>query len=318
MYLGKEGGVPMKRFEEAASLLPSWLAQRFMALPADIKEQATEIRMRSDRPVSVTLRRRNAFLTRAGLSYNPDDATFLSPRELWEVFDCLCEGSVYSCMEQLREGYLTLRGGHRAGLAGRAVLEDGHIRNIKSVSSVNIRIARQIKGSGEQACRTLMSEGALRGALIVSPPSGGKTTMLRDMARILSCGGRRVCVVDSRGEIAACYDGVPQNDLGPLCDVLDAYPKAAGILQAVRTLSPEAVICDEVGGSEECAAIVEGMNAGVPVIASAHASSLEEALRRPQLRMLIDSGAVTWLFCLAGAAEPGKIVEIRDCRRPLA
>lgn len=304
----------MKRFEEGAALLPARLYQRLMKIPAEYKAQATEIRLRSDRPVSVTLRQRNAFLVPAGLSDCPDGAEALGARELWEVFNYLCEGSVYSCMEQLRDGYLTLRGGHRAGVAGRAVFENGLIRNVKSISSINLRIARQIKGCGAKACRILSGGGFPQGTLLLSPPSGGKTTLLRDIARILSCEGRRVCVVDSRGELAACYDGVPQNDLGPLCDVLDAYPKAAGILQAVRTLSPEAVICDEVGGSEECAAIVEGMNAGVPVIASAHASSPEEALRRPQLRTLLQSGAVTWIICLAGAAEPGRIVDVKDCR----
>lgn len=306
----------MKRFEEAAKLLPLWLCKRLMELPAHCKAGASEIRLRTDRPASITVKQKNLFLTAGGISPCPDGAYIISREQLFDVFTYICQGSVYSRMDQLNEGYITLQGGHRAGISGRAVTKEGLVQSVSDISSINLRIARQIKGCGEEACRIIYKNGFLRGTLLLSPPSGGKTTLLRDIARILSVKGIRVCVVDSRGEIAACHEGVPMNDLGPLCDVLDGYPKAKGISQAIRTLSPEVVICDEIGGAEECDAIAEGMNAGVPVIASAHAGSVEEAIRRPQLKALLQTGAIGWIICLAGAKEPGRITEIKDyCRK---
>ena len=147
------------------------------------------------------------------------------------------------------------------------------------------------------------------------PPGCGKTTVLRDLARQLSSGVRggrnfRVAVVDERGELAATCCGCPQNDLGPCCDVLDGYPKGEGIRQAVRCLAPDVVICDEIGGTDDARAVMEGLNAGVAVIASAHASSLAELCARPYLRALLDTGAFRRAVMLAGRDAPGQVTAV--------
>lgn len=302
------------RFDDAAKNLGT-LYNRFN-LPVEIKARAQEIRLRSGRPIVLSLPDGPLFMTSIG---NPvysvrADILCAEKSDIEEAFRIICDCSVHSHQREIQNGFITLRGGHRAGICGTAVTDGGFISNIRDISSINLRIARDIKGASNGVAGVVETRGHVSGTLIFGPPGCGKTTVLRDLARKLSTGIRgrfyRVAVIDERGEIAATFKGQPQNDMGPCCDILDGYPKGEGIMQAVRCLSPDVVICDEIGGEEDEKAIEQSLNAGVAVIASAHAGSLSELMSRPQTAKLLSTGAFKNALCLAGREHPGVITGV--------
>lgn len=299
------------RFDDAAKNLGT-LSSRFN-LPLEIKARAQEIRLRSGRPIVLSLPDGPVFMTSTGNPiFSPRTGLLCADRHnIAEAFRIICDCSVHSHQREIQNGFVTLRGGHRAGICGTAVTDGGFISNIRDISSINLRIARDIKGAANDIVQVIEFGGHISGTLVFGPPGCGKTTVLRDLARQLSTGihGRlyRVAVIDERGEIAATYQGQPQNDLGPCCDVLDGYPKGDGIMQAVRCLSPDIVICDEIGGEEDAKAVELSLNAGVTVIASAHAGSISELMARPQTSKLIATGAFQRAVCLSGRENPGVI-----------
>ncbi|HEX2938338.1 MAG TPA: stage III sporulation protein AA, partial [Ruminiclostridium sp.] len=281
------------------------------------KARIQEIRLRINRPVVLSLPDGPMFITQNGAPALLPRAGLLTARRenIDEAYRLICDCSVHSHQREIKNGFVTIRGGHRAGICGTAVTEDDSVVNIRDISSINLRIARDIEGAAKNIAKTVISEGRVVGTLIFGPPGCGKTTVLRDLARMLSNGsilGRifRVAIVDERGEIAATFHGSPQNDLGICCDVLDGYPKGEGIMQAVRSLSPDVVICDEIGGEEDEKAVELSLNAGVSVIASAHAGSITELLSRPQTSRLIESGAFKFGVRLAGREHPGYVLEV--------
>ncbi len=187
-------------------------------------------------------------------------------------FQELCCYSVHSYAREISEGCITLPGGHRVGFCGTAVMRDGKLETLRDISSLNIRIARQIHGCGEELFRSVFGSG-LRSLLIAGRPMSGKTTVLRDLARLL--GGRyRVALIDSRSEIAASYHGTPSLDIGENTDVLTGYGRNEGIMIALRTLSPDIILCDEISGDTD--AIAHCMNCGVKLVATIHADSSDE------------------------------------------
>ena len=206
-----------------------------------------------------------------------------------------------------------MAGGHRVGVCGTAVYEENRVSGIRDISSLNIRIAREVYGAADELLRELDKE--ISGLLIAGPPSSGKTTILRDLARQLSIKGKKVVVIDERGELGGAFQGICQNDLG-LSDVLTGFPKGEGILQAVRCLSPELIICDEAGSRQEAAAIEEGLNAGVGLITTLHAGSLEEIYRRSQGMQLLQSGAFYRIVLLEGRSPPGTVQGIYEVGDP--
>ena len=231
----------------------------------------------------------------------------VTPKDVSDTFQSICGYSVYSHQNEIKHGFLTMQGGHRAGLCGTAVYQNGTLSNIRDVSSINIRIARQISGAADKLLE--MMNGDFGGLLLCGAPSCGKTTILRDLSRQLSnTYMKKVAVVDERGELAGTCSGVYQNDLGQ-SDILDGYSKGEGILQAVRCLSPEIIICDEAGTTDDVRAIEQGLNAGVSMIASIHASTRAELLGRVQGRRLLQSGAFEHVAFLKGREQPGEIRE---------
>jgi stage III sporulation protein AA len=172
-----------------------------------------------------------------------------------------------------------------------------------------------MKSGGEKLLPKLLCEGKFCSTLIVSEPCGGKTTLLTDLVRELSKSGFRTAVIDERGEIASTVQGIPQKDLGALADILDGYPKPYGMMVALRTLAPQVLVCDEIGTDEEAEKMLEAMNAGVPVLATAHAKDEEELFNRPQIKRLTDAGAISKIVLLKGAKAPGKVRKVLTVNR---
>ena len=219
----------------------------------------------------------------------------VSAREVKETLEYAGNYSLYAYEEELRQGFLTVQGGHRIGVAGKAVLENGEIRTLKYISFLNIRLAHEVKGCGAKLLPYLYEDGRVRNTLILSPPGFGKTTLLRDVIRLISNGaeghaGLTVGVADERSELAACYQGVPQNDVGERTDVLDACPKAQALFMLIRSMSPQVVAADEIGSAVDAEALKQAACCGCSVLATAHGASLEEIRGKPSLEMLFREG----------------------------
>lgn len=279
-----------------------------------------ELRLGAGRPVELCFPRASRFLggsgrlvQDAGQAWIPDDD--LSHRLLQRV----AQGSLYALEEELQQGFLTLPGGHRLGLAGQ-VVPDGRGHRLIHVGSVNLRLARARPGTALPLLEALARRNLLPpfpSLLVVGPPGSGKTTLLRDLIRLASEGlpaygleGLRVGVVDERSEIAACYRGVPRHALGPRTDVLDGAPKVAGLMQLIRTMNPQLVATDEIGSPDDAEAVLEARKAGVTVLATAHAGSLEELAARPGLSHLLDRRAFDAACLLDRHPHPGSITAI--------
>lgn len=273
---------------QAAAYLPP----RIRAAVAGLEDgdPVQEIRLRAGRPLAVGAYGREDWLSPAGKRTGRiQEALTVSPEEVKECFLALCQYSIHSFTHEVAGGFLTLPGGHRAGLCGTAVLtSSGGVETQKHLSGINIRIARQKGGCADPILSQCYAGGARRGSLLLAgPPASGKTTVLRDLCRQL---GKRykVTVIDERGELAACWQGTPQNDIGPHSDVLDGFSKELGIPMALRVLSPDLIAVDEIGGEADSLAIERCLCAGVDLIATAHAGSAEELYRRPHLRRLLE------------------------------
>ncbi|RPK15695.1 hypothetical protein FH5_01130 [Priestia endophytica] len=235
----------------------------------------------------------------------------------------LSQSSMYMLEEELQKGYITIKGGHRVGLAGRVITENGKVKAIRDITSLNIRIAREKIGIGESLIDSLYDRKWLN-TVIIGAPQSGKTTMLRDLARLVSTGverkripSQKVGIVDERSEIAGCLDGVPQHTFGPRIDVLDACPKAEGMMMLIRSMSPNVLIVDEVGRVEDTEAILEAVHAGVSLILTAHGSSVKDMATRPSLKALIDACIIDRFVLLSNRNGPGTVEGIfqREVKR---
>jgi stage III sporulation protein AA len=264
-------------------------APQIAQLDSKTRAGIREIRLRYNQPVTAELGTRRMRLGPMNI-------------DLDELISRFCEYSVHSHAKQLAEGFITVTGGHRVGFCGTAFLSSsGKVESVRAVTSVNIRIAQAFPGCAESVFDIIGDQ--FNGLLFMGPPMSAKTTVLRDYIRLLSQ-TRKVCVIDERGEIAAKHGAMFTHDLGPNTDVLDAFPKAAGFVAALRTLSPDFVACDEI--NDECEQLAASAGTGVGLLLTAHCSGIEQAQRSPQLSLLMSSGRIDYAVLLDTGANIGK------------
>lgn len=283
------------RKEEVLHMFPQAMRGRWehVARQAD---KLQEIRLRVNVPAIVWIDNREWFVDAEGMLMDrqPRSGAY-RPEELEEILKYFCQYSVYAFADELRQGFLTIQGGHRIGLSGQVIMEDQNgIRNLKYIRYLNIRIAHEIKGVADAVLPYLYDRrGQAFNTLLISPPGCGKTTMLRDIIRCLSDGtdygkGMNISVVDERSEIAGSYLGIAQNDVGIRTDVLDGCPKQEGMMLLIRTMSPQVLAVDELGNEGDIRALQMASGCGCKLIATIHGSSLEEVKNKKYMRNVIE------------------------------
>ena len=316
----------LKRFQqEILPLMGPGVRPHLEALPPQLIGELEEIRLRLERPLAVVTGAGSAFVAPGGrLTGDARAAYLVTVEDLRHTLEAAAKGSWYALTGQLGEGFITVPGGHRLGLAGEAVTEAERVSNQKNIGGIAVRMAKEVPGCASAVIPYLWDRenGLPYHTLIVSPPRAGKTTVLREIVRTFSSGFPRadippmnVGLVDERWEIAACFEGVPQNDVGPCTDVLSGWPKAKGMLVLVRTMSPRILATDEMGGAEDLAALEEVLNAGVKVVATAHAADLEELGRRPLWRKLFQQNTFERYVVLSRRLGPGTVEAVWDASR---
>lgn len=281
-----------------------------------------EIRLRINRPIVLVLGESDIMLSPLGGVVTEEQAAYQCTREdINKILQLISKNSLYAFEQELKMGFITIHGGHRVGLAGQGILDGGEIKALKNISSLNIRMAREVKGCADPIIPYLFDkEKRVLNALLISPPCCGKTTLLRDVIRQISignkeCRGLQVGVVDERSEIAACKNGIPTVDLGMRTDVLDACPKASGMLMLIRSMSPALVATDELGRKEDITAVREALHAGVAVLATIHGRDVEEIKERPYVKELIEGNYFERYIILTDYPKVGtveKIISAKD------
>ena len=280
----------VERFDRAALLLPHNLRERARELKREERTSCEEFRLRLGYPASIVM-------PEGERSMGGDPVT---KRELGFVLEAATGASVHSASSRLAEGFITAKGGFRVGLCGAVGLSGGEPGGFTSVSSAAIRISREHKGACVPIIDSVYSGGEVRSTLIISPPGGGKTTLLRDLVRYISdaAGGPRVGLCDERSEIAAFFDGEPTMDVGRRTDVLDGCPKARAVSMLLRSMNPGVIAIDEITAEEDAEAMTRAAHCGVKLIATAHAASRTELAERPIYRALLASGVFEELIII--------------------
>lgn len=249
-------------------------------------EYVNEIRMRAEKPIIVILNGKEYFLTKEGsFTEREEIAEKIEQRGLEMILNHICSYSIYAYEDEVRQGFLTVQGGHRIGVAGQAVMRtEREIKNMKYIRFLNIRISHQIIGAADAILPFIYEEGNICNTLLISMPGIGKTTLLRDMIRQVSGGNRygegiTVGVVDERSELAGCFQGIAQNDLGIRTDILDACPKELGMMMLLRSMTPGVIAVDEIGGRGDEEMLRQITRCGVHVMATIHGSGMEDLKR---------------------------------------
>ena len=284
----------MNGLQTTLEYLPFSIRKEIMTNIKNDEEKIEEIRLRSNKPL----------ILKCGSEvkvYN----YIVSQNEVLQAFDKICENSIYSYKRQICEGYITIKGGNRVGIVGSGVIENGQVININYISSLNFRISRQKIGCSNQIVADIINfeNNTIYNTLIISPPGAGKTTLLRDIIRNISNGfygfeGQTVGVADERGEIAAMYKGIPQNDIGIRTDVIDNMPKADAMKILIRSMAPNVIASDEIGSKEDIEAINYAICSGVKGIFTAHGKSLEEIHKNRKLAQLIENEIIEKIVIL--------------------
>lgn len=287
-----------------------------------IESELVEIRLRIGKPLIMVSYDGEHILKEYGGDTRENNYSYdyiVKHEDIQATMELVSNYSLYAYEDEIRQGFITVRGGHRVGFAGQVILENGRIKSLKHISFINIRVSHEIKGCGNTVIPYIYKAGRVLNTLIVSPPGCGKTTLLRDMVRIISDGnsfgkGMNVGIVDERSELGACYMGKPQNDVGIRTDVLDSCPKAEGMLMLLRSMSPKVIAVDEIGSREDVDAISYVINCGCAIIATIHGYAIDDIRTRPILRRLVDEKVFDRYVVLGDSNGIGSIENIFDER----
>lgn len=276
-----------------------------------------EIRLRTDKPLLLIYGGEERIIR------NQRDGPYIVTREdIREMLEYVSNYSLYAYEQEMRQGFITIEGGHRVGIAGQAIVEDGRVRNLRYISSVNLRISHEVTGCADQIFPYIIDGQRVCNTLVVSPPRCGKTTLLRDMIRQISDGNRwtrgmTVGVVDERSEIGGCYMGAAQNQLGIRTDILDCCPKAEGMMMLIRSMGPEVIAVDEIGTTEDVHAVEYAMHCGCRMLATVHADSMEELRRKPLIDQMVAKKQFERYILLGCQDHAGQVEGVFDSRGSL-
>ncbi|WP_407845354.1 stage III sporulation protein AA [Clostridium tetani] len=272
----------MMEEKEILEILPSEIKKKLNALNF---KNLQEIRIRSQKPIIV----------KDGACEIVTDY-IATLEEVGSIVKRMSSYSIYAYDDEIKQGYITINGGHRVGICGKCVVEGEKVKTIKYPASLNIRICREVAGCSDKILPYILKSSMVENTIIISPPNCGKTTLLRDIAKKLSNGiskldlkGMKVCVIDERSEIASCVNGVPQLNLGLRTDVLDSCPKSQGIMMAIRSMSPDVIVCDEIGSTEDIESIIKAMNSGVKLITTVHGYDVKDIYEREVFKGAIEN-----------------------------
>lgn len=287
--------------------LPTEIATVLSSLDAQRTNSICEVRLRADMPVVLVFTDGMYYITKSRriTRFNGSDLLSVDKNALKDIFALMCRFSVYSYTDQISKGFISLSEGVRVGVYGTAVTENNKINSVRNIRGLNIRIPSVCFGCSSEICE-LFRNGKIPNLVICGPPSSGKTTVLKDLCRALSDSfNKRVCVIDERFEFEAEYTGVNT-------DILSGYPKNFGIEIAVRSLSPEVIVLDEIGMNGEAEKIIECMNSGVSFIMSMHGTDRDELIRKNQFRLLVDSGVVEYCAFLKEKSAVKEIISVKE------
>ena len=309
-----------KIFNSVIEYITPELKYPLSGLSKHLKQNIEEIRLRVNAPLSIYSEGKDYFVTIDGsVSQNPKYATIVDLEHINKTFQMVCNYSVYAQSEEIRNGFITIKGGHRVGIGGKIIYGNKGIESIKDISSLNFRIAREKHGISNHIIGRLISGKEFLNTLIISPPQCGKTTLLRDIIRNLSNGvdslgieGYKIGLVDERSEIAGVFNGVPQKDVGIRTDILDSCSKSRGIIMLIRSMSPEIIAVDEIGSVEDIFAIEDALRAGIRLIATVHGYSIDDIKNRKNLKGLFDEGIFKRYIILDNSLGVGTVKEIID------
>lgn len=242
--------------------------------------------------------------------------------ELNQVLQKISNYSVYAYDDEIRQGYITMKGGYRIGISGEYSIENGKIKSLKNIYSLNIRIAREVLGCSNKIMKYLCENGRVFNTILISPPKCGKTTLLRDIARNISEGsldiglkGKKVAIIDERSEIAACYLVVPQMNVGLRTDVFDGCMKNEGMMMAIRSMSPDVIVCDEIGTKEDIWALEKAFLCGVKIITSIHGEDVDDIYKRDVFTSILKNNILERAIVLNNKLKVGNIEKIYDFKR---
>ncbi|MDS0527329.1 stage III sporulation protein AA [Clostridium sp. SHJSY1] len=258
-----------------------------------------EIRIKINKPIIVISSKGESVLS------------YISSREdIKYILQRISNYSLYAYEEEIKQGFITIKGGHRVGIAGECVMDGGKIKTIRNIASLNIRICREIIGCSKEVIRYVYEEKRVFNTIIISPPKCGKTTILRDITRSLSDFGKKISIIDERSEIAASFMGVPQMKVGIRTDVLDNCLKSEGMIMAIRSLSPEVLICDEIGTLKDIESLHMAFNSGVNIIVTLHGYSIEDLFNRKVFESIISDNILERVIILGNSKGVGTIEKI--------
>ncbi|TJX16287.1 stage III sporulation protein AA [Tissierella creatinini] len=290
-----------------------------LRLPVRVKENTEEIRLRVNSPLMIYSEGKDYYIGSDGDIRNIHEGLIIDSDIILKTFQLVCNYSVYALSEEIKNGYITIKGGHRVGICGKIIYNNGEIESIKNISSLNFRIAREKKGISDNIIHYLIRDGDFLNTMIISPPQCGKTTLLRDIVRNLSNGvkkkgirGYKIGLIDERSEVAGIFNGIPQKDIGIRTDILDSCQKSEGIMMMIRAMSPEIIAVDEIGSQRDAESISEALRAGIRLIATIHGHSIEDVISRASIKSLFDERVFKRFIIMDNSSGVGTINEILD------